>query len=268
MLIPHDYHIHTRFSCDSQASMPEMCQAAIDKGIPEIGFSEHFDQNTRDDCRDYFQLDPWAAELQRCRAKFSGRLIVRAGVEIGEPHLFAAQAHELLARYPFDYALGSLHWVGSDSVFDRRYFEQHPAQVVFPAFFAELERMTAAGGFDILSHFDVPVRTAFAVYGRYDPREYEANIRPVLRNVVAHGIALDLNTAALRRRAKVLTPSLDILRWYVELGGERVTLGSDAHEPKQVGAHLSDAIEIARAAGLKYLTFFERRQARLVPLPS
>ena len=267
MFIPHDYHTHTRFSCDSQAPMAQMCQAAIDRGIPEIGFSEHYDQHTRDDCRDFFQLGPWSAELERCRAEFAGRLTVRAGIEIGEPHLFADQARDLLARYPFDYALGSLHWVGSDSVFDRRYFEQHPAQETFPAFFAELERMTAAGGFDILSHFDVPVRTAFAVYGGYDPRTYEDCIRPVLRNCVANGLALDLNTAALRRRARLLTPGLDILRWYVELGGERVTLGSDAHEPKQVGSHLADAIEVARAAGLKYLTHFERRQPRLVPLP-
>lgn len=268
MFIPHDYHMHTRFSCDCQATMAEMCQAALDKGIPEIGFTEHYDLHPGEiQCRDYFQLQPWSAELERCRAQFAGRLIIRAGVEIGEPHLFAAEARALLARYPFDYALGSLHWVGSNSVFDRGYFEQHPAGETFPAFFAELERMTAVGGFDILSHFDVPVRIAFIVYGHYDPRDYEDSIRPVLRNVIAHGIALDLNTAALRRRAKVLTPGLDILRWYVELGGERVTLGSDAHEPKQVGSYLPEAIEIARAAGLKYLTHLERRQARLVPIP-
>ncbi len=267
MPIPHDYHMHSQFSCDCQATMAAMCQAAVDRGIPEIGFTEHFDFNAGDDCREYFRLEAWAAELERTRAEFAGRLTVRAGVELGEPHLFPAEGRDLLARFPFDYALGSLHWVGSQSVFDRDYFEQHPASEVFPAFFAELERMTAVGGFDILSHFDVPVRTAFIVYGRYDPRDYEDCIRPVLRNVIAHGIALDLNTAALRRRAKVLTPGLDILRWYVELGGERVTLGSDAHEPTQVGSHLPEAIETARAAGLKYLTFFEQRQVRLVPLP-
>ncbi len=65
----------------------------------------------------------------------------------------------------------------------------------------------------------------------------------------------------------MLTPGLDILRWYVELGGERVTLGSDAHTPKQIGSHLDVALDTARAAGLKYLTFFEQRQARLVPMP-
>jgi histidinol-phosphatase (PHP family) len=268
MLIPQDYHMHTTASCDSRATMAEMCQGAVDHGVAEIGFSEHYDLHPGEvECRDYFKLEAWAAELERCRRAFGSRLTIRAGIEIGEPHLFATEARAMLARYPFDYCLGSLHWVGAESIFHTRTFERQPAEVFFPTFFAELERMTALGGFDILSHFDVPVRTAMAVYGRYDPRDYEGAIRPVLQNVIAHGIALDLNTAALRRRARVLTPGLDILRWYVEMGGERVSLGSDAHEPGHVGANLPDAIEIARAAGLKYLTFFEGRQATLKPLP-
>ena len=65
----------------------------------------------------------------------------------------------------------------------------------------------------------------------------------------------------------MLTPGLDILRWYVEMGGERVTLGSDAHRPEQVGSHLETALDIARSAGLKYLTHFEKRQPRLVAMP-
>ena len=267
-LIPHDYHMHSRFSCDCQASMARMCQAAVDHGIAEIGFTEHYDLHPGDaNCRDWFQLEAWAAELAQVRAVFAGRLIIRAGVEIGEPHRFAAEARALLARYPFDYALGSLHWVGDISMFDRDYFQTHPADEAYPAYFTELERMTALGGFDVLSHFDVPVRTAYAVYGGYDPKRYADSIRPVLRNCVANGLALDLNTSMLRRRVGVLTPGLDILRWYVELGGERVTLGSDAHQPAQVGSHLLEAMDIARAAGLKYLTHFEQRQPRLIPLP-
>ena len=267
-LIPIDYHMHSRFSCDCRAAMAQMCQAAVERGIAEIGFTEHYDLHPGDEnCRDWFQLEAWAAELAEARADFAGRLVVRAGIEIGEPHRFAAEARAMLARYPFDYVLGSLHWVGEISMFDRGYFESHPAGEAFPAYFSELERMTAVGGFDILSHFDVPVRTAWAVYGGYDPHDYEDAIRPVLRNCVANGLALDLNTSMLRRRNGVLTPGLDILRWYVELGGERVTLGSDAHRPAEVGSHLPEAMDIARAAGLKYLTHFERRQARLAPMP-
>jgi histidinol-phosphatase (PHP family) len=266
-MLPHDYHLHSNFSCDCQAAMADMCAAAVERGLSEIGFTEHYDLHPLEDgCRDWFRLAPWAAELERVRAAYAGRLTVRAGVEIGEPHRFGAEARALLAQYPFDYVLGSLHWVGDDSVFDLRFFERHSAEAAFRLYFEELERMTRAGGFDILSHFDVPVRTAFAVYGRYDPRDHEAYIRPVLRNCVERGLALDLNTAALRRKAQVLTPGVDILRWYVELGGERVTLGSDAHRPSQVGAHLDLALAAAREAGLKYLTFFEQRQPRLVRL--
>jgi histidinol-phosphatase (PHP family) len=268
-MIPHDYHVHTNFSCDCKASMAEMCAAAVARGIAELGFSEHYDlfPSEPDGCRDFFRLEPWAAELERQQAAFAGTLTVRAGIEIGEPHLFAVETKALLARYPFDYVLGSLHWIGAESVFNTAYFEAHAADEVYRLYYEELERLTAAGDFDILSHFDVPVRTAFAVYGGYTALDYADYLRPVLRNCVERGLALDLNTAALRRRANVLTPGLDILRLYVELGGERVTLGSDAHRPEHVGAHLEVALEIARAAGLKYLTHFDKRQARLVPIP-
>ena len=269
MTIPHDYHMHSHFSCDSQAPMAKMCQAAVERGIGEIGFTEHYDLHPLESpCCDWFRLEPWAAELAQARAEFDGRLVIRAGIELGEPHLFAAECRAMLDRYPFDYCLGSLHWVGDQSIFDKTWYEHQPASITFPAFFDELERMTALGGFDILSHFDVPARLATAIYGGYDPNAYEDHIRPVLRNCVANGLALDLNTAILRRRGShTMTPGLDILRWYVELGGERVTLGSDAHQPSQVGSHLETAMDIARAAGLKYLTQFQGRQARLLPMP-
>ncbi|MGH2523733.1 MAG: histidinol-phosphatase HisJ family protein [Anaerolineales bacterium] len=273
-MIPHDYHLHSNFSCDCKATMVEMCRSAIAKGIPEIGFTEHYDLHSDESCRDWFKPDAWWAELERCRAEFAGQLTLRAGIEIGEPHIFQDEARAVLARYPFDYALGSLHWIGRESIFTQSYFQQRPAATAFRLFFEELERMTRTGGFEVLSHFDVLMRVGYEVYGDYDPRRYEEHIRPILRNCVEHGIALDLNTAALRRKyaagvpnaAFLLTPGPDILRWYVELGGERITLGSDAHRPQHVGFSLLVALDAARAAGLKYLTQFEGRQAQMVSL--
>lgn len=263
----HDYHMHTNFSCDCKATMVEMCKSAIIQGIPEIGFTEHFDLHPQEPCQNWFRPDPWWAELERCRAEFAGQLTIRAGIEVGEPHIYGTEAHALLARYPFDYALGSLHWVGRHSMFDINYFKVQSEEVAYSTFFVELEKMTRQGGFDILSHFDVLTRTAQAVYGHYDAQNYEDLIRPILYNCIEQGIALDLNTSALRKRANVLTPNLEILRWYVELGGERVTLGSDAHKPHDIGSHLDVAIAIAKQAGLRYLTYFEGRQATLQPMP-
>jgi histidinol-phosphatase (PHP family) len=245
--------------------MAAMCQAAVDAGIGEIGFTEHYDLHPDEWERDWFKTDAYFVELDRVRAQFAGRLNVRASIELGEPHIFKTECQEMLARHPFDYALGSLHWVGRRLVFDPQFFSR-PVDEACRDFFEELERMTRVGGFDVLSHFDVIVRVGFDVYGAYDPTRYEDVIRAVLRNVIDHGIALDVNTAAFRRRAAMLTPGVEILRWYCAMGGERVTMGSDAHRPEHVGDHLDVAISAIKAAGLKHLTFFDRREARLVAL--
>ena len=262
-MFPHDYHLHSNFSCDCKASIVEQCLSAIHKGLSEIGIADHFDPHPGDECRGFFRPTEWAAELDRARREFAGRLILRAAIELGEPHIYQAECQALLQSYPFDYALGSLHWVGDEIVFDRKYFRR-PADEAYGLFFAELERMTHAGGFDVLSHFDVVVRVGVPLYGSYDPRRYEETIRAVLQNCIERGIALDINTQGLRNRCQLLTPGVEILTWYREMGGERVTLGSDAHNSDDIAANFDLAIEAMQAAGLKYVTQFEQREARLV----
>jgi len=265
MPIPHDYHLHTRFSCDSKTEMIEMCRSAVEKGIPEIGFTDHFDLYPTDECRGFYRPDEWWAELERCREQFAGRLLIRAGVELGEPHLYTSEAQSLLARYSYDYCLGSLHNLGQHSVFDRAYFEV-PMDEGYGRYFAELERMTRAGGFDVLSHFDVVLRYGVRAYGSYDPARYEDAIRPVLQHCINFGIALDINTAVVRRFAAQLCPGVQVLTWYREMGGERITLGSDAHKPENVGADLDQAIAAARQAGFEHVTQYEQRQPRMAIL--
>ena len=262
-MFPHDYHLHSNFSCDGIASIVEQCLSAIAKGLPEIGITDHFDLHPGDECAGFFRPIEWAAELDQARHEFEGRLIIRAGIELGEPHIYQAECRALLESYPFDYALGSLHWVGDQIIFDRYYFRRAPDEA-YGLFFEELERMTRVGGFDVLSHFDVVVRVGKPIYGGYDPRRYEEAIRAVLKNCIDHGIALDLNTQGLRSRCQLLTPGVEILTWYREMGGERVTLGSDAHTPDVIAANFEAAIEAMKAAGLKYVTQFEKREARLI----
>lgn len=265
MFIPHDYHMHSNFSVDCQAPMEAMCRSAVEKGIPEIGFTEHYDVHPNEPNPAWLRFDDWWAEIERNRRTFEGQLIIRAGIEVGEPHLFREQTRQALARLPFDYVLGSLHWVGPQSVFSPEYFLA-PMDAAFSAYFVELEHLSRAGDFDVLSHLDVASRVGYDVYGQYDPTRYEPLIRPVLQNCIDRGIALDINASALRRKAARLTPSVEILRWYREMGGERITLGSDAHRPEHLGAGLETALEVTRAAGLTHWTRFEGRRAQLVPL--
>ncbi len=265
-MIPQDYHIHTDYSCDCKATMIEMCQAAIDFNIGEIGFCDHYDLMPEDPCYAFLRVDAWWESLQRCREEFHDSLTIRAGVELGEPHIFQDEIHEMLEKYPWDYSMGSLHWVGSKTVFDRSYFEV-PADVAYRTYFLELAEMAANGDFDILAHMDVVKRYGFDAYGVYEPLEFESEIRDVLRICVSRGIALEVNTAPLRRPVNQISPSDVILSWFREEGGQWVTLGSDAHLTQHVGFGLESAIKFLRSAGFEKLASFESRNPSPIVIP-
>jgi histidinol-phosphatase (PHP family) len=255
-----DYHIHSKFSVDSEANMEAACQAAIARGMSEIAFTDHLDFGP-DDSSGYFHAAEYLAAIDRCRVRYDGRLVVRAGVEVGEPHLFAAEASAVVANGDFDIVLGSAHYAdGLQAAWLEDFFEQ-PLRQAYESYFRQVVDLSAAGDFDVLGHIDLVKRDARKFGKPYDgPEPYADMIRTALRSLVERGKGVELNTSPLRRGHPEPCPSLQILRWYRELGGEILTLGSDAHSPSAVGAHADVAIEIAKAAGFEHLATFRRRQ--------
>lgn len=264
--IPHDYHVHTLFSFDGRLPLDTVCDEAIARGIPEVCTTDHADFVPGDDGCGYFQPAAFFAELERCRERYDGRLTLRAGVEIGEAHRYSAEVDQLLNGHPFDFVIGSLHYVGDEFLMTRRYFEGRTAREAYTAYFAELLELAKVGDFDVLGHLDVPKRYGVAVHGPFDEREYEEEIRAVLRVCIERGIGIEINTGTTRR-AGVPSPGPEALRWYREMGGEILTIGSDGHRAEHIGYALDEAVALARAAGFTHLTTFERRQPRFVPLP-
>jgi histidinol-phosphatase (PHP family) len=265
MKIPQDYHMHSTFSEDGASSPEEMCRQAIRLGIPEIGFTEHWDVGPYENYPRFFQPEPWYADLERLRDLFAGQVIIRAGVEVSEPHLSLRETTEVLKRVPFDYVLGSVHFVGPHFMFDEAYFRTQSPDDTYQTYFTEVELMLQTAELDVVSHLDVPVRTAKPIFG-YNPSRYEDQVRRILQRIIDRNLALDVNAAGLRKVARNLMPDPLILKWYAEMGGERLTLGSDAHQVDQVGLHLDVALEAIHSVGLTHVTQFERRQARLIPL--
>jgi histidinol-phosphatase (PHP family) len=262
-MIPIDYHIHSCYSEDSEGTLEEMCRQAFSLGISEIGFAEHWDVGPYEKKPRFFKPVPWYAGLERLRQLYAGKLTIRAGIEVAEPHLYPAPAAEILAQVPFDYVLGSVHFVGPNFVFDENYFRANIADEVYPAYFAEVERMLQTADLDIMAHFDVPVRTAKLIFG-YDPGRYKSQICSILSLIIDRRLALEVNSAGLRKASRNLMPDPLILEWYAGMGGKLVTIGSDAHASNQVGLHLDAALKAIRSAGISHLTKFEARRARLV----
>lgn len=262
MTHPLDYHVHTRFSCDSKTEIATACEAALAQGLCEIGFSDHADFEPLDDCCGYLRPAAYWAEIERCRRKYDSHLTIRAGVEIGEGHVYQEEAASLLETCEFDFVLGSLHWVGGYPVFDGRYFAGRTLEEGLRAYFEELERLAVQADYDVLAHFDIVRRAAYGCFGltALDYAPHEETIRRILRTLVERGKGLEINTATHRRGMGVPNPPLQVLRWYRELGGEVITFGSDAHTIGSIGSGFDVAREMAQAAGFTRLATFERRR--------
>ncbi len=261
-----DLHVHTCFSCDSDAEMEAFCHRAVALGLRQLAFTEHVDFVPADVGFGFFRPAVYLAEIERCRALFAGRVTVLSGMELGEPHRYRPEANALLAAHEWDVVISSLHWVQGQMVFDPDYFRQRPGDRAYRDYFVELAEMCWAGGFDALGHFDVVKRCGFEVNGGYDEACLEGVIRPVLEALIAHRIALEINTATLRLPVGQASPTLPVLRWYREMGGELVTIGSDAHSVANLAAGWETAVGLARAAGFTHLTSFRRREPVLIPL--
>ena len=261
MIPPPDYHIHTRFSCDSKTKMATACKTAVARGLHEIAFTDHADFEPLDECHGYLRPAAYVAEIERCRRRYGDRLTIRAGVEIGEPHVHRDETAALLDAHDFDFVLGSLHWVDGHPAFNGHYFTGQTLEGGLHAYFEELAHLAAEGDYDVLAHFDIVRRAVYQFSGlkELDYAPYEETIRGVLRTLVERGKGLEINTATHRRGMGDPNPTLQVLRWYRELGGEVLTFGSDAHTITAIGSCCEIALDMARAAGFTRVATFEQR---------
>lgn len=264
--IPQDYHLHSDFSFDCRTPIARNCERAIELGIPEIAITDHLNFVARDNDAGYFDPDGFFREIERCRERYGDRLVIRAGIEAGESHVFAGPTHDIIGQYPFDFVIGSLHWIGQDLVMSHRYFDGKEIRSAYRAYFAELLEMVRTGDFDVIGHLDVPKRYGFDLAGPFQSAEFEDTLREIFRVCAQRGIGIEINTGSMRRRVGEPSPALDVLGWYREEGGEILTIGSDGHRAEAVGYRLDVAVGMALDAGFRHLTSFAGRQPVAVPL--
>lgn len=247
-----DLHIHTAFSCDSDADMEQYVVQAIDKKMQMICFTDHVDLNPHDYGYLYYKPKEFLEMCHRLKAKYGHLIRIGAGMEFGEPHLYQEQLKELSA-YPYDFIIGSIHWI-RDMFPDEKTRTWYSAKEFFSIYWEEMLRTVKHGGFDALGHVDFPKRYYGELY--YS----EAKIREIYNRLLEQDMVIEINTSSLRKGLSETMPGLELLEIYKDCGGRYVTIGSDAHEVRDIGADNEIAQKLIRDFGLQEVVYEQRKQ--------
>jgi histidinol-phosphatase (PHP family) len=260
-----DYHMHLRAPDESLdhslTAIERFVETAAERGLDEIGFTEHvyYFEETRalwstpyhvERCR--YRLEPYVEAV--VEAKERG-LPVKLGLEVDYEPGREEEIRDVLAPYPWDYLVGSIHFIGGQGI------DGEPSLVsdvgveeAWRRYYETLGRAANSGLFDTLAHPDL-----VKMFGPEIPWDWRA-VADVL-----DGTRLEVSSAGLHKRHGKLYPNAELLA-EAKTRGIEITLASDAHVPENVGRDLDRAIEHARLAGYETVTIFDGRKASQAPL--
>ncbi|RYD33463.1 MAG: histidinol-phosphatase HisJ family protein [Verrucomicrobiaceae bacterium] len=262
--MPADYHLHTPLCKHAAGSPAEFAAQAVRLGLPEIGFSDHSPMPMEFD--DWRMLD---AELPRYlelvdEARAAHRALpIRLGLEVDWLEGGEAWIESLSRRAPWDYLIGSVHYLG-DWNFDHpdlvARFSSCGVEESWDRYWRLFRSAAKSGLFDIMAHPDLVKKFRHRPEG--DLRRY---YEPAVQACAEAGVAIEINTAGLFKPVAEMYPAPEFLKLAAE-AGIPLTINSDAHSPQEVGRAFPEALELAKECGFTQLARFQGRRRTSVPL--
>ena len=257
----YDYHTHTSFSDDSSTPMADMIAAACEAGLKEIAITDHFDPDYPDKAYP-FELDfeNYHKALIDAIEANKARLTIRKGVEIGIQHgSTMKRCSECAHSFDYDFIIGSFHCAEGYELYGNGYFSGRTPEESYIAYYTYvLENLKKYKDYDVIGHLNIIDRYTDKMA---DPASYMDIVAEIIKLIIADGKGLEINTSSFRYGlGDRTTPAQEMLQLYKDYGGEIMTIGSDAHRPKDIGFKLDYAQQMMRDLGFRYLTTFEQRK--------
>ena len=271
MAIKADYHLHSSFSGDSTASMEDMIKTGIEKSLTHLCFTEHHDVDFpyQEGQKAIFSLNPDAFlyDLIRYKEKYDGKIKLFYGVELGLQKHVKKEILQFVHENDFDFIIGSTHIChGKDPYFDSYYEGRNEKEAFDEYFLTTLDNIKSFDYFDVCGHLDYIARYANERGFRYTYSAYSDLIDEILLLLIEKEKGIELNTGGYRSSLMLPNPTKEILIRYRELGGDRITIGSDAHKAAQVGDYFAEAASLLKEIGYKYYCIYEKHIPEYKPL--
>jgi histidinol-phosphatase (PHP family) len=258
--------MHTPLCHHAVGDPVDLAAHAAGIGLTEIGFSDHspMPQDGFDEWRmNASELDEYVAKVREAQRKFPD-LVIKLALEVDFIPGYEGWIRDLAARHPWDYLIGAVHYVSESWALDSpsqlsEWKERDPWEV-WSVYFDRLTMAAESGLFDIIAHADLCKKFCF-----YPKQDCSPLFRRFLDAAKKHGVAMELNTAGLRKDCKEIYPCPQIVRLACEKDVP-ITFASDAHAPGEVGMNFGEAVALARSAGYNNCCRFTRRNREMVGL--
>jgi histidinol-phosphatase (PHP family) len=267
----YDYHVHSDFSKDARMSMDSACRQAVKIGLCEMAFTEHVDKYYPD--RGYvwdFDVPLYFEQLDQMKKKWGSKLALISAVEVGLHEKTLKDSREFTDRHPFEFILGSLHIIGDTDLHNGDYFRDKGDQDAVDTYYLTINRCVRAyPHFNVLGHLDLIRRYAHYLHdpGNVRWEKDDDLVEDTLKTLIASERGIEVNLSGYRDGGiQSPMPEMRIIKRYRELGGEIITLGSDAHTERYIGRKFDLGLHLLQEAGFRYLTTFRHRQPSFVPI--
>jgi len=256
-----DYHVHTKASPDAEGNMEEYVKKAKEKNINEIGFSDHILLHNVSlyPCMPAQLMPTYVQNFLDFKEK--SELPIKLGVEIEFIPDDAEKIREFIQKYPFDYVIGAVHFIGNWGVDSRSQMHEYlkrDVMQIYEEYFSLVKKLCKCGLFDILAHPDL-----IKVFGFKPNGDFSNILIETAETMAKSNICAEINTGGLRRPCLEIYPSeqfLKILHSY----DVSIVFGSDAHKPMDVGRNFKEAIRLAKKAGYTHACVFDHRESVFV----
>lgn len=260
------YHVHTQWS-DGEPTIAEVIAQARELQLIEVGISDHFvvhpggllvDWSMRPD-----DLHQYVAQVQAEVAK-ANPITVRLGIEVDFLPESLGETHRRLAGVPFDYIIGSVHYVDGFPVDGHhRYWDaltEEEEEEVWRSYYQRVREMAATRAFDVVAHLDLPKK-----FGHLPKADLRNEALSALDAVAESGMVMELNTSGWHKTCREIYPA----PWLVEEARRRdipIIITADAHNRRHLTRDFDRALQVARAAGYDSVVRFRQRERHAVPL--
>ena len=267
-----DTHMHCHFSGDSDAHPEDMINAALNKNLSGICFTDHMDldypKHPSEKTDFTLDLESYHSSISKLIAKYQNIFNILFGIELGlQPHI-ANENSKIANSYPFDFIIGSSHVVHKIDPYYPEYYKDKTEDEAYQEYFESiLENIESFSDFDVYGHIDYVVRYGPNRNQFYSYQKFSDIIDEILCRLISKGKGIEINTGGFKYGLDHPNPTEDIIKRYRQLGGEIITIGADSHKPEHVAYDFDKVPAILKEAGFEYFTVFKNRKPEFIKLP-